>query len=188
MTSLKKDIKEAHDIIGEQQKRLESQAERISELEKDCMIRESRINSVTRSLDKIEEEVDLLSVDAGAIQLSPIEEAVVYYDDPIKSTVINKKSAERAALIVKKFLDWSSKSKNKGHRLSVKEDNLINLYESEYGEKLQSTQFRRSFEVADNLSRGKLSFKKRSGNELHLLPGKELITTKKELKEKKKLD
>jgi len=123
-------------------------------------------------------KIELLSADATNIQLSPIEEAIIYYRDPINCDIINKKSAERAARIVKKFSDWSTKTKNKGYQLSVKEDNLINLYESEYGEKLQSTQFRRSFETAANLSRGKLTFKKRKGNELHLLPDEELITSK----------
>ncbi len=188
MTDLKKDIKELCELIEEQQKQIDTQAERINELEKDSVFRESRINGITRSLDTIEEKIELLSAGAGSIELSPIEEAVVYYDDPIKSTVINKKSAERAAEIVQKFSDWSTKTKNGGRRLNVKESNLINLYESEYGEKLQSTQFRRTFEVAANLSRGKLVLKKRNGNELHLLPDKELITTKKELEELKKSD
>jgi len=185
MTGLEKDIKELYEIIDEQQKRIESQAERIEELENKALLRESRINGITRSLDSLEEKFKRIDVSSGDIQLSPIEEALVFYDEPIQCSVINKKSAERAARIVKKFPDWSSKNKNKGRRLSVKEENLINLYESEYGEKLQSTQFRRSFEAAANLSRGKLELRKDGGNELHLLPDKELITTKEQLERKK---
>jgi len=185
MTGLEKDIKELHGIVEEQQKRIESQAERIEELENKGLLRESRINGITRSLDSLEEKIKRIDVSSGDIQLSPIEEALVFYDEPIQCSVINKKSAERAAKIIQKFSDWSIKTQNKGRRLSVKDDNLINLYESEYGEKLQSTQFRRSFESATNLSRGKLELRKDGGNELHLLPDRELITTKEQLERKK---
>jgi len=180
-------IEEQNKKIEKQQKRIDSQAERIDELENDCVLNTSRINGITRSLDSIEDEIKKVDVGSSDIELSPIEEAVVYYDNPERCTVINKISAARAARIVKKFSDWSVKNKGKGRRLSVKEDSLINLYESEYGEKLQSTQFRRSFEVAANLSRGKLELRKDGGNELHLLPDKELITTNEQL-EKKKLE
>jgi len=191
MKNSNKDIDELRRIIEEQNKKIEkqqrfidSQVERIDELQGNCNLNTSRINGITRSLDLIEDQIERLDVGGSDIELSPIEEAVVYYENPEQCTIINKISAVRAAQIVKKFPDWSVKNKGGGRRLSVKEDNLINLYEAEYGEKLQSTQFRRSFETAANLSRGKLELRKDGGNELHLLPDKELITTKQELEEK----
>ncbi len=184
INELRRIIEEQNKKIEKQQKRIDTQAERIDELENDCALNTSRINGITRSLDSIEDEIKKVDVGSSDIELSPIEEAVVYYDNPEQCTVINKMSAARAARIVKKFPDWSVKNKGDSRRLSVKEDSLINLYESEYGEKLQSTQFRRAFEAAANLSRGKLELRKEGGNELHLLPGKELITTKKDLEEK----
>ena len=188
MTDIEKDIKELHGIVEEQQKQIDSQAELINELEQECTIRDSRINSITRSLDSIEERIKLIGVGTKAIQLSPIEEALVYYDLPYECDIINKKSAERAAQIVKNYHNWSIKTKGGGRRLSVQEDNLIKLYESKYGEKLQSTQIRRSFEVAASLSRGKLVFRKNNGNQLDLLPDQVLITTKEQLEEMKKAD
>jgi chromosome segregation ATPase len=71
MTNSRTDIEVLSDLvekqqtqIEEQQNQIESQAERLQELEDACIIRESRINSITRSLDSVEEDISSLAIGA----------------------------------------------------------------------------------------------------------------------------
>ena len=192
MTNSKADIEALSDLIEkqqtqieEQQKQIESQAERLKELEDNCTLRESRINSITRSLDSIEDDVDSLAVGAGNVTLSPIENAIVKYNDPEKSDFIKHQRDIRAARIILNFSKWSSKTPG-GSKLNVKNNNLKTLYESKYGEHLASTQIGRAFRAAVDLSNGKFEHRRKNGHGLYLPSNKKIVTTEQELRKEAK--
>jgi|AntRauMinimDraft_4_1070384.scaffolds.fasta_scaffold00802_1 uncharacterized coiled-coil protein SlyX len=192
MTSSKTDIEALSDLIEEQQiqiekqqNQIESQAERLEELEDDCGIRESRINSITRSLDAIEEDIASLAVGAGNVTLSPIENAIVKHDDPGKSNFIKHKKDIRAARITLNFSEWSSATPG-GRQINVKNGRLKALYESKYENHLASKQIERAFRAAVDLSNGKFVHRRKNGNELYLPSDKKIVTTEQEFKKEAK--
>jgi hypothetical protein len=192
MTNSRTDIEVLSDLvekqqtqIEEQQNQIESQAERLQELEDACIIRESRINSITRSLDSVEEDISSLAIGAGNVTLSPIENAIVKHNDPNESISIRHTKDLRAVRIVLNFSKWSSKTPG-GRQLNVKNNNLKMLYESKYEEHLASTQIGRAFRAAVDLSNGKFEHRRENGHELYLPSNKKIVTTEKELREEAK--
>lgn len=163
--------------------------ERLDELEKFKKLTDSRLDNINKSIENLHAENERLkkrvkrlnkkiSISAEkSLDISNLERPLVEDLDLDDCPWIETKPEYRAVRIAEKFHDWSTGTKGGDRRLRVDEEGLRDLYEAAYDETLTSTDIRRAFRAAEELSDGTLLHEKQDGVNALRKPSDETLYT-----------